>query len=605
MAPPRIQGGPKIPVSTKIADTIESQVRQAETAQGGGAIAVPGTVIADTIRREVDEFALRGGKRLKADDVRKLAAAVADKLVGRLDQLASAGEAKVAQTIMKYNLLQLSSPDEVAALAKSAFGDAQYAIATAGYSDPKLSEAANYTARMTPYFDNIGKMLRELAYSSSPTATGGSIDALTTVAAQSQNKPILYQTAAGYLPYIVIDSFPEAVDRQKFIEAPKFFYATGDAYSKGMAIGSNNLNWSGGGDVAVKDFFNQLVEGHPVVIVRDGRGPEWNDKKMRPDNSSDWMAELIGSFLAGKPLDERLFTKEKGALSLPGQTGAYQPGDFLKFMEANRSFFEKKVRIVDLPTPDHARGAADDTVQHLKREIAGVRFFGQSHVNLDLGAQVVSNAQKFIIPVPAFQGRAPVDNTGKQIVDYQGKPRTGEGFVWYNAIDKAAQFVPTDGTGVIIMNEITEEIGKKIQAKIAELTGVPGGDPSKLKAPDLEKLMNYVINDLGQKDCYDSSNTFIDSKMHAMETSKTGVPRFGLHRRDDRDICQVVFVRGTGEFAGPAFTPQQFDDGAIILRQGEKMRLIQPDVFFRTYSQVNGEPLTRTDVPDQTPRGLA
>jgi hypothetical protein len=595
----------KIPAATaKITNDVAARVQAKEIETGK---AVGGTELAVEVRTEVDRYMKAAGLQATPDMVKKLQTAVADSLVTRLEKMASAGEAKVAQTIVKYNLRELASPEAIADVARQVFGDAKYCMATAGYSDAKLSAEAQYPERMPPLFDNMSKMLMQVAFGSSPTASEGSVDALTTIAAQNANAPILYQTAAGYIPYIVVDSFPESVDKDKFLAAPKFFYASGDAYSKGMAIGSNCALISGGGDVTVKDFLNQLTENHPVVLFDDGRGDKWNEGRARPDNGSAWLAQLVRNFQAGEPLDERLFTRAKGALSLPGATGPYQPGDLQKFMDSNKVYITERVKIVAFHAPEDARRAADDTTAFLKRSIADIFFFAASHLNMDAGARVVSNAQKFVIPVPKLEGLAPVDKSGGQIKDYEGKARTGEGFVWYNAVDKAAQFVPTDGTGVIIMNEVTEENAKKVQAKIAELTGKPGGDPAQLTLADFDKLMSYVIHDLGIKDCYDSNTKFIGDKMNAMEKSRTGIPHYGLHRRDDRDICQAIFVSAqegakANEFAGPAFTPQQFgDDGAVILRQGKDVRLIQRDVFFRTYAQVDGSALSSKDIPQQIP----
>jgi hypothetical protein len=518
--------------------------------------------------------------------------------------MASAGAAKVAQTIVKYHLTKLASASEIVPIAEQLKTKAVYLAATSGYSDAKLAAEANYTERMKPYLADVARMLVQVAFGSSPTASEGSIDALTTLCAQEANAPMLYQTASGYLSYIVMDTFPAEVDKQKFVDAVKFFYDSSEEYAKGMAKGSNCLLMSGGGDVAVKDFLYQVAERHPVVVLDDGRGEKWNDKKVRPDNGSSWLAAQLAHARAGEPVDERLFLREKGALKLPGATAPYQPGDFAKYLAANADFLRDNVKVIPLAAPEDAHKAADDTVQFLKKQVAGVRFFAASHVNMDAGAPVVSNAQKFIVPVPRIAGgMKPVDKEGNAIVDYKNRPREGEGFVWYNATDKAAQFVKTDGEGVIIMNEVTEAQAKLIRDKIAQLTGVPGGDPAKLTLPQFLELMTHVTQTFGIVDCYDSSNKFINEKMNAMETSSTGIARYGLHRRDDKDVCKAIFVDGTGEFAGPALSPQQFENtGAIILQQGEKMRLLQPDVFFRTYTHVNGAALTPADVPTQKPR---
>ena len=46
---------------------------------------------------------------------------------------------------------------------------------------------------------------------------------------------------------------------------------------------------------------------------------------------------------------------------------------------------------------------------------------------------------------------------------------------------------------------------------------------------------------------------------------------------------------GTGAFQGPAATPQKFENGAVILKQGEQEpRLVQPKAFVETYTNDDG-----------------
>src|SRR5262245_37627986 len=85
------------------------------------------------------------------------------------------------------------------------------------------------------------------------------------------------------------------------------------------------------------------------------------------------------------------------------------------------------------------------------------------------GTAVISSAQKFIIPVPAFGStgeplRYPAshEKAGQPIVDFEGK-RIGErGLVFFNDKDKTVQAVAGDGDGVIIINEVTEQQAERL-----------------------------------------------------------------------------------------------------------------------------------------------
>ena len=135
----------------------------------------------------------------------------------------------------------------------------------------------------------------------------------------------------------------------------------------------------------------------------------------------------------------------------------------------------------------------------------------KNQFNFDKGTEVVSSAQKFIIPVPTFadkgggedlvypKGATDKDGNsvaGRPITDWQGKPigEPGEkGVVFFNHKDQSYQAVKADGNGVVIMNQVTDEQGKKLQDKI-------GKDPGKLSLQEFKGALEYAHGDLGVGD---------------------------------------------------------------------------------------------------------
>ncbi len=238
-----------------------------------------------------------------------------------------------------------------------------------------------------------------------------------------------------------------------------------------------------------------------------------------------------------------------------------------------------------------------------------------SQFDFDKGSEVVSGAQKFIIPVPNFENgggedlvypngaknKEGQDIGGQPIADWQGKPIGGpgeKGVVFFNHKDQSWQAVKADGEGVVILNQVTEEQAAKLQEKI-------GKNPAKLNLQEFKGALEFAHSDLGVGDMYNSDRSFIKSKMNPLETSDTGVPQFGLFRRDDRDVCHAVYVEGSGEFQGPAATPQKFEDGAVLIRQpnGKEFsyRLIQPDAFQETYKNKDGSAIDLKKLAHQVP----
>lgn len=217
------------------------------------------------------------------------------------------------------------------------------------------------------------------------------------------------------------------------------------------------------------------------------------------------------------------------------------------------------------------------------------------------GTAVISSAQKFILPVPAF-GRAgeplvyPVghEKAGKPILDYQGKPIGEKGLVFFNAKDQSVQAVAGDGEGVVIVNEVTQEQAEQLYRKIQSLQH----DPNKLTLPQLKEVLDYAREDLRLGDMYNSTRSFVKAKMTpAMpgEVPRAGgkeIEAYGLKKRDDRDVCYAVYVPGNFVFEGPAATPQVFANGGVIVKQGEDYRGVQPDIFVRTYRLQDGRQIT-------------
>lgn len=257
---------------------------------------------------------------------------------------------------------------------------------------------------------------------------------------------------------------------------------------------------------------------------------------------------------------------------------------------------------------------------------------------IDFGADkatpVISGAQKFIIPVPAYQdGGEPLvypsgDEAGKPIMDWQKKPIGDRGLIFYNGTDKTPQAVKGDGNGVIIINSVNQEKAKLLEAKIDAVLKRKGF-PDRIKTEEYirnlgagrhlaeagleyldrrtvkdltlnetKEILRYAREDLDLIDMYNSDKTFVSEKMSPVGAS-SGVAAYGLHKRDERDICHAVFVPGRGEFQGPAATPQQFENGAVILQQGKDVRLIQPDIFETTYKHADGRPIKVTELTTQ------
>ncbi len=245
---------------------------------------------------------------------------------------------------------------------------------------------------------------------------------------------------------------------------------------------------------------------------------------------------------------------------------------------------------------------ANTNKSDLNTQTTKQRVLTQDDVNFEKGTKVISAAQKYIITVPKMPGEPLVNpETQEQIKDWKGNPIGDEGIVFWNGKDQGYQAVQTDGNGVLILNEVTKDVAEKLDYIIAAHSkdGTPSGcyDYKHLKA-----CLTYAQKALGITDMYNSDNKFISSKMSSVGEAKTDASgnSYGLMKRDDRDVCEAVYVKGnytlkTGDREHVA------KGGLVVLKQGEDIRGIQPDVFERTYRKADGSNVTLADLELYTP----
>lgn len=483
-------------------------------------------------------------------------------------------------TVSAQNMKFMNSPAEAKEHFNKLMGDKPVQLATAGYSAPP----EGYEAPTTKFLSGLAAELDgKIGLVTSPTADKGSIDAITSTVGQRAGAPLGYITADSYLGYVNPDNFPTDIDKNQFSSQPKLAFPDADIYSKATAELSNSFLVTGGRNASINDFKNAVLNGNQVVVLTndDVKAPSWDPKKNRVDNASAYLSQMMSGDTTGIPMDNP-FNQETA-----------------KFLAENKEAIAKQVISVDA----NDAGAIKQAASHLQGVSAVVT---PDQINFDSGSQVVSSAQKFVIPVPNFaDGGEPLvypqgatnkkgeDLSGKPIADWQGNPIGDRGVVFYNEKDKAWQGVPGDGNGVVIMNQVSEDQSKLLLEKA-------GGDPSKLSLQEFKEVLTFANKEVGLGDMYNSDRGFISSKMNPLETQDTGVPQYGMFRRDDRDVCHALFVEGSGEFKGTS-TVHQYDNGGVVLRQkvGNEFnyRLIQPEEFHQTYNNKDGSRIDLDSLP--------
>jgi hypothetical protein len=219
---------------------------------------------------------------------------------------------------------------------------------------------------------------------------------------------------------------------------------------------------------------------------------------------------------------------------------------------------------------------------------------------------VISSAQKFILPVPVLaDGGEPLiyppdhPQAGQPILDWEGNPIGDRGIVFFNHADESVQAAPGDGSGVIIINEVSPDQAEMLHGYIASVTD----DPTQLTLDQLQSILTYVQAELELGDRYNSTRTYIQENMVAL-VSGDGEPigfarddLYGFKTRNNQEVLRAVYIPEAFQFQGPAATPQMFDGGGVIVQEDDELRGIQPEVFVRTYTLSDGQ--TIVDLPQE------
>ena len=215
-------------------------------------------------------------------------------------------------------------------------------------------------------------------------------------------------------------------------------------------------------------------------------------------------------------------------------------------------------------------------------------------LSFDGATDSISTAQKFAFPVPKDEGVLLVNEDGSAITDWRGNPKFEEGakgVIFYNPKDQTRQGALTDGTAIFMINEVEREDVKAILAKIAEYAD----DARNLTLDEAKEVLAF-IKSISYEDQYESDLTYWDNSLEPVlpgdvnsDANGDVIPGFGFVKRKARDLCQVIYVPGSGEYVdGPSVDAQKFENGAVLVQHDGKVRLVQADIFLRTYSKPDG-----------------
>lgn len=206
---------------------------------------------------------------------------------------------KELENLLKFNIIYLSDIKDIIVIAKTIFRDLKYKLAIVGYSDSPKSYQTIVSEIISEF---IKEFIPDMAIITSPTTDKGSIDVINTYISQKFNIPILYLTAIDFVSSINPKILSKKIDKDIYINLPKYIFPTIKDYSEATAKISNLLLLLGGRGVAITDFVNAINNNNKVFIINHTDfGPvDFNEKYGIPMNASLYITEQINSFLKNK-----------------------------------------------------------------------------------------------------------------------------------------------------------------------------------------------------------------------------------------------------------------------------------------------------------------
>lgn len=201
---------------------------------------------------------------------------------------------------MKLHIIYLSNIKDVI-ITNFNLKSVKYKLAIVGYSD----SSKNYQSIAIELISEFIKdLIPDIGIVTSPTTDKGSIDVINTFISQKFNLPILYLTAIDYVSSINPKILTNNIDKNKYINLPKYVFPTIKDYSEATAKLSNSLLLLGGRGVAVSDFVNAINNNNKICIINHNAfGPvDFNEKYKIPMNASLYITEQINSFFKNNKL---------------------------------------------------------------------------------------------------------------------------------------------------------------------------------------------------------------------------------------------------------------------------------------------------------------
>jgi hypothetical protein len=167
--------------------------------------------------------------------------------------------------------------------------------------------------------------------------------------------------------------------------------------------------------------------------------------------------------------------------------------------------------------------------------------------------------------------------SNERFTAYGGKPLEGKGVVFYNPKDKCLQAMEINGsTCIVIALNGDREIAK---AQYEDIIGgikaaLPGGIHSAEQVKKAIEVASTIVPDV-----YDSNIKWYESNTKVIQEEGN----FHFVECTGKKVRALYFPDQVSIDTGTTATPQEFPDGAFLVKDSDKLHGCAPDAFLDTY----------------------
>jgi len=211
---------------------------------------------------------------------------------------------------------------------------------------------------------------------------------------------------------------------------------------------------------------------------------------------------------------------------------------------------------------------------------SGLEPIDVSKLDFSRGLECVNRTERFALPVPQLP------DGGELLVFPDGTPKAGEpmktmpdgsparGVVFFNCKDQAWQAVRGDGSGVIIINEVTAGQAQAIHERMVA--------KGYLTTPSIEgvrEILEFSRDVLSLVDFFNSNVDSVKKNLRLMDESN---PYYYQVSKDVKH--RALYVPQSFTIDGPV--QQHYPKGAVVLNDGPNTWGIDTGVFMRNFKEI-------------------